>query len=161
MRKFLIAAAILLGSVAYGQHNEVLLIREKDDMTGEITTTPNRKIVLLNSEGTKGFSVLAYISKDMQLQHLAVMSAGLGVCTEKGELILLLEEDNRIQLKAWSKFNCEGVSYFALTEEDVRLLSRYPLVKIRFTNGKTFEQHTGQVPSKDVKYFITIIKQLE
>lgn len=161
MKKLLFASLMLMQALAYGQHKEVTIIKETDDMTGEVSIMPSRKIVLLNSTKTVGFSVLGFISKDMQLQHIAVMAAGLGACIDKSEIILLLEGDNRIVKRAWSKFNCEGNAYFSLADSDIDLLSKYALVKIRVTNGQTHSQYTSEVPAADAHYFIDIIKLID
>lgn len=160
MKKLLFASLMLMQAFAYGQHKEVTIIKETDDMTGEVSIMPSRKIVLLNDSKTVGFSVLVFISKDMQLEHIAVMAAGLGACIDKAEIILLLEGDNRIVKKAWNKFNCQGNAYFSLTDSDIALLSKYALLKIRVTNGQTHSQYTSEVPAADARYFIDIIKQL-
>ena len=160
MKKILFASLMLMQVFAYGQHKEVTIVKETDDMTGEVSIMPSRKIVLLNDSKTVGFSVLAFISKDMQLEHIAVMSAGLGTCVDKVEMIMLLEGDNRIVKKAWNKFNCEGNSYFSLNKGDIELLSKHQLIKVRVTNGQTHSQYTGEVPVADAHYFIDIIKLL-
>lgn len=158
MKKLLLAAMLLLQAAAYAQYKEVAIISEKDEMTGKETLYPSRNFVICNSSKSIGFTVLGFISADVRLTNIAIKMVGLGACADNSELIILFQDERRIVIRSWNKFNCEGNAYFMLTPSDVQLLSTYPMLKMRVTNGQNKEQYTGEVSIEDSHYFIDIIK---
>ena len=158
MKKLLLAAMLLFQTAAYAQYKEVAIISQKDEMTGKQTLYPSRNFVICNGSKSVGFTVMGFISADVRLTNIAIKMVGLGACADNSELIILFQDERRIVIKSWNKFNCEGNAYFMLTPSDVQLLGTYPMLKMRVTNGRTKDQYTGEVPPEDANYFIDIIK---
>lgn len=73
-----------------------------------------------------------------------VKLVGLGNCVEKVEMIILFENGEKIQRTSWNDFNCEGNCYYVFSQKELGMLMTMPISKIRFQNGRNYEQITGQ-----------------
>ena len=135
--------------------NTVSVVNVVDEMSGESFLTPSRKLVISNDELTKGFSITVHFSPTFKPTLTSEM-IGIGSCNEKDELIILLDDGEKINLISWKSFNCEGVGYFSLTNGMIKKLRNSPLSKIRITNGRSYDSYTKEVNDEDKNYFIQL-----
>ncbi|MES2004291.1 MAG: hypothetical protein V4450_07205 [Bacteroidota bacterium] len=115
------------------------------------------KSMLCSDDGKKGFIVrVGFNLKKDQVNYsgLTVKSAQIGSCVDKSTLIFLFEDDTKTTATAWNDFNCDGNSYFDFNGKMINELSQKKLKSIRFTNGRTFDSFTYDVPEKDRSFFI-------
>ena len=141
--------------------DSVYVIKETDAMSGETYAYGNRAFVVSNDESTKGFRIDTYIKSDLSFGMITVKMVNIGSCNENDEIIILFENGEKITKKSWKKFNCEGEAYFNLNESDIQLLRTQPMSKIRMTNGRSYDSYTGDVKSKDKRYFIQLFYALD
>jgi hypothetical protein len=90
-----------------------------------------------------------------------VTMVGIGTCNENDEIIILFENGEKITKKSWKKFNCNGEAYFNLTDKEIDLLKKIPMSKIRMSNGRSYDSYTGDVKTKDKRYFIQLFYALD
>jgi hypothetical protein len=121
----------------------------------------NRAFVVSNDVGKIGFRVDTYIRDNMTFGFIVVTMVGIGSCNENDEIIILFESGEKITKKSWKDFNCEGEAYFNLTEKEINLLKTQPISKIRMTNGRSYDNYTGDVKVKDKRYFIQLFYALD
>lgn len=154
----------LFTTVSVCQSDSVYIVQTVDEMTDEINVSCNRPFIVSNAAGNIGFEILPNINNNEIhgniLNGFIVFSKGIGRCNENDEMIILFETGDKITLKSWKKFNCDGVSYFKLNYSEYKLLKTTPIQKIRLTNGRTFDSYTGDVPKKNKRYFIQILNVL-
>jgi hypothetical protein len=74
----------------------------------------------------------------------------------KDILIFLFEDDTKLQITSWNKFNCEGKAYFNLTESDLDLLKAKNITAIRFNNGYTSNSLTYNMKKEEQGFFINV-----
>lgn len=141
--------------------DSVYVIKESDAMSGETYVYGNRSFIVANDESTKGFKVDTYIKSDLSFGMITVKMVNIGNCNENDEIIILFENGEKITKKSWKKFNCDGEAYFNLSESDIQVLRTQPISKIRMTNGRTYDSYTGDVKSKDKRYFIQLFYALD
>lgn len=141
--------------------DSVYVIKESDAMSGETYVYGNRAFIVANDESTKGFKVDTYIKSDLSFGMITVKMVNIGNCNENDEIIILFENGEKITKKSWKKFNCDGEAYFNLSESDIQVLRTQPISKIRMTNGRTYDSYTGDVKSKDKRYFIQLFYALD
>lgn len=156
MKKILLLLSLVLGItyISYAQKvDTTYVIKYVDEMTDQSSLFSNRKLIIANDTKTIGFTILVTMSKYIWIYTNMV---GLGSCNENDELIILLENGNRIKLTSRNDFNCKGDSYFVLTNDDILRLRLSPISKIRITNGRTFDNYTGEVEPQDKYYFIQL-----
>lgn len=79
---------------------------------------------------------------------------GIGGCVEKVTMIMQLENGEKITKVSWNKFNCEGNCFFRFTPDEIKLLQTIPITRVRFQNGRTYEQMTGE--PNNPRFFIEI-----
>jgi hypothetical protein len=91
---------------------------------------------------------------------LTAISKGLGTCVQNSELIFLFEDGTKISTKSWNDFNCKGDSYFDLKSSLLDNIAK-PLKAIRFTEGRSYESYTHEVPVEDKNYFVDVKAALE
>lgn len=152
---------MLLTFAANAQQDSVYIVKQKDDMKGITYYTPNRAMGVINIETKQSIKIQPYLNNDGSIKTLYVKTKYIGTCNENDELILLLENEYRVISKSWKSFNCEGESYFNITEKDMQMLKEYPVNKIRFTNGRSNESYTDIMPDKNKRYFIQLLKSIE
>jgi len=122
------------------------------------------KIILCSEDGKKGFSIRVSFEKkkdEVKYQGLTVISAGIGNCMEKDELIFLFEDDSKYSLKSWQDFNCAGKSYFDLYGKFFDEFNSKKIKAIRLTNGRSYESYTYKPTSTEASYFIEVKQALD
>jgi hypothetical protein len=153
--------AACVAAMSFAQTDSVFIVREYDAVSGKTYTYTNRSFVVSNQEATIGFKVDVYLRENLSFGFLTAEMFGLGGCNEHDEIILLLENGERIKIRSWKGFNCKGDAYFNLSRSEINLLSKVPLSKIRMTNMRSFESYTGDVKDKDKRYFIQMFHALD
>ena len=157
-----VAIALCLASVlVFGQTDSVHVVQQTDGMSGKTYTYSSRDFVCANETRSQGFKVIPVIDNDIFCKWIAVKMVGIGSCNENDEMIILFDSGEKIIKKSAHKFNCEGDAYFNLSDADVRLLKTQSMSKIRLTNGRGYESYTGDVSSKNKRYFIQLFNALE
>jgi hypothetical protein len=132
------------------------LLYYKDIMTDkEYIYSKDR--ILYTEDAKKGFSVSIswnFEKSKVNYNGISVKSVGIGNCVENDDLIILFEDNTKVSLKSWNKFNCNGNSYFDLNTKELNNLNKR-IKAIRFQNGRTFESSTYEVSKeKDITFFI-------
>jgi hypothetical protein len=150
---------IFLCSNVYAQDN-VKMLYYKDIMTDKEYIYTKERILCLEGE-KKGFVVkVSFEIKKGVYKYggITVKSVGIGNCVENNDLIILFENDTKINLKSWNKFNCEGNSYFDINGSELNNLTKR-IKAIRFQNGRTFESLTVLLEKENDKTFFIDVKQ--
>lgn len=149
-------------AVIVSAQEPVQVVKAVDSMTGEYFYTQNRKLVSVDREEGKGLAIGVFINNDGQIiKDLMVKAVGIGDCMEKDKLILQLADGTLITKTSWKNFNCEGTAYFNLTPADISNLRHSKLVKVRITNGRTYDSYTGTITGKDCEYFQDLLQSME
>ena len=150
MKKLLVITVLLQGLFSNAQ--QYVVEHSVDEMTKNEYYIPTEKMIIANKEKTKGFVVtpnFKFEQGKLILQSLIVKSFVGSSCVEKSTLYFLLENGKVITLNSWNKFNCDGTSYFDLTDEDLKNLSESKVKLVRFVNGYEYEEfQTIQVQKK-------------
>jgi hypothetical protein len=55
---------------------------------------------------------------------IMINSFGIGTRIEKDELTFLFEDNTKVSLLSWNKFNCKGASYFDLNASELSNLNK-------------------------------------
>mgnify|MGYP000906159275 FL=1 len=170
MRKLLLGAILLFSTIGFTQVktevkkidvDSIYIKKYVDIMTDKTYLFPSKKIVLLNDNNKMGFSVRGEIRNGFKFDGISVKQFGIGNCDENDELIILFDNGSKIIKKSWNEFNCEGNSYFNLNQDDINLLRKQTISKIRLTNGRTYESYTGDVEKSSKRYFIQLFYAID
>jgi hypothetical protein len=145
----------------FAQPDSVYVIKRSDAMNGKTYIYGSRNFVVANDTKEEGFIVDTYINDNLSIQMITVVMVGIGSCNENDEIIILFENGEKIVKKSWKSFNCDGEAYFNINELEMKLLRTIPMAKIRMTNGRSFDSYTGDVISKDKRYFIQLLYALD
>lgn len=158
MKKLLLNLVLLISLSAFSQTTTPYVIEHcKDKMTDKEYYFAQRKLICANSEKTKGFT----ITPNFKAEKGGIKSGGfmcknvnIGSCDENDSLIILFEDDTKITLNSWNKFNCEGNSYFDFSESELNQLSTKKVNTIRFSNGRSYESLTVTLKEDQKDYFL-------
>ena len=126
-------------------------------MTDKEYYFPQRKLICANTEKTKGFTISPnFKSADGKIVNNGFMckNVNIGSCDEKDNLIILFEDDTKITLTSWNKFNCDGNAYFNFTDSELSELSTKKVTTIRFSNGRSYESLTVPLKEDQKDYFV-------
>lgn len=138
----------------------VYIAKLVDEMSDRVYYSPSKAIVLRNEK--QGFRVELTLTgkseRELKVSGIDFKSVGVGNCMENDTFIILFENGEKISRKSWQKFNCEGRSYFDLTDEDIEKLATLPVAKIRLENGRDYKSMTGEVPKSDRNYFVQAVR---
>jgi hypothetical protein len=160
MKKTIISALALFTISAYSQTEKPFVIEHCiDKMTDKEYFLSSKNFVCANSQKTEGFVITnAFKSVDGKLQQNGIIlkNIGIGNCDEKDELIFLFEDNSKITITAWNKFNCEGRAYFDLSENDLNLLKSKKVNAIRFKNGYSSESLTYSLKKEEQSFFVNV-----
>ena len=154
-----------LSLMSFGQaqsKDSVYVVKEVDVMSNKTHIYGSRNFVCANESQKIGFIVSTHINSDnVSFSMITATMVGIGGCNENDEIIILFDSGEKIIKKSWKKFNCNGETYFNMTEKEIQLLRTQTLSKIRMTNGRTYDSYTGDVKQKDKRYFIQLFYALD
>jgi hypothetical protein len=158
MKKLLLNLVLLTSLSAFSQTTTPFIIEHcKDKMTDKEYFFSQKKLICANPEKTKGFTITPSFRADngtMINNGFICKNVNIGSCDEKDNLIILFEDDSKISLTSWNKFNCEGTVYFNLTDSDLKELSTKKMSSIRFSNGYSYESLTSVLKQDQKDYFV-------
>ena len=161
MKKIILTMSITMFALfinAQEVSDSIYIINEVDEMSGKKYSSVNLNLVVYNEVKTKGFKITPFI-KENKVAMLAIKAVNFSGCNENDELIFLFESGERLVIRSWNKFNCEGKAYYNLDKEQINLLNSNKISKIRFTSGKSFDSVTGEPSMSD--YFIKLFAHIE
>lgn len=144
---------------SFAQSDSVIIYKSIDDMSDKVYFIPSIKMIVSNSDKTKGFSITPSINSDFKFSGITLKNVGIGSCNEKNELIILFEDSVKITVKSWNDFNCKATSYFEFDKEKQEKLKSKKILKIKFTNGRTFDSFSEKVNQQD--YFIQLFNLID
>jgi hypothetical protein len=118
-------------------------------------------------DAKKWFLVEPIIKKNdadkIECTGLFIKFSGIGACNQNDELDFLFADGSKLKIKAFNQFACKNNSGFFIDSTDalggtltsINLLNK-PVRSIRFTNGKTYDNLTVDLPVKDHGYFMEL-----
>lgn len=134
-----------------------------DIMSGKKYVFGSKKLIC-SEDGKTGFSIrISWDDKNGLIKYsgLSLVHVNIGNCSENDKLIILFEDDSKIELTSWQSFNCEGNSYFDFANNKFGSLNTKKIKAIRFTNGKSFDSYTYKIVNEDeATFFIQAKKAL-
>ena len=119
----------------------------------------SKNFVGTNTQKTQAFVITpSFKSVDgkMVQNGFILKNIGIGNCDEKDNLIFLFEDNTKLEISMWNKFNCEGKAYFNLSESDLDLLKSKNISAIRFNNGYTYNSLTYNMKKEEQGFFINV-----
>lgn len=160
MKKLIIIALALFSFNTYCQTATPFVIEHCiDKMTDKEYFLSSKNFVCTNTEKTKGFVITNQfkgVNGNLKPNGLIVKNIGIGNCDEKDELIFLFDDDTKITITSWNKFNCEGKAYFDLSESDLDILKSKKVTAIRFKNGYSYDSLTYVLKKEEQGFFINV-----
>jgi len=158
MKKVMLGLSLMISLLAYSGNDSIYVMSVPDEMTDRTYYMVNEFLIVANEEKTVGFKIEPYLKVPTDMEHVIVTMVNIGGCNENDEMIILFENGEKITKKSWKKFNCKGKAYFSFTDEDKKLLSSVPVLKIRITNGRDYKSYTGNV--EDTRYFVKLFESM-
>lgn len=169
MKKLLLISTIAISAMQLKAQDSTKVVINKDsayvvetidELANKTMYWADRLLVITDGAHT-GFGLGIHINNQGEPSMITSKSVNIGRCTEKDELIMLFENGEKIVVKSWAEFNCEGTGYYNLTDAQYDLLRHVEVKTIRITNGRTFDSYTGAVPNKNKRYFIQVLYALD
>jgi hypothetical protein len=158
MKKLLLNLVLLISLSAFSQTTIPFVIEHcKDKMTDKEYYFTQKKLICANLEKTKGFTITPNFKAEKgsyKNNGFMCKNVNIGSCDENDSLIILFEDDTKITLNSWNKFNCEGNAYFDFTESQLTDLSIKKVNTIRFANGHSYESLTIVLKEEQKDYFV-------
>lgn len=158
MKKLLLNLVLLVSLSAFSQTSTPFVIEHCiDKMTDKEYYFVQKKLICANPEKSKGFAITPNFKAEngsMVNNGIICKNVNIGSCDENDSLIILFEDDTKITLTAWNKFNCEGNAYFNFSESELTELSTKKVNTIRFINGRSYESLTILLKKDEKDYFI-------
>lgn len=133
---------------------------EKDAMTDKEYVMFHESL-LCSENGKDGFLLsvgLQIKNGKVKYSGIRVISAGIGTCNEKDQLIFLFEDGTKYSMTSWNEFNCKGNSWFDLYSKEFDKLNTKKVTHIRFTNGRSYDSFTYTLKPDEMGYFIKCLE---
>jgi hypothetical protein len=160
MKKTIITALALFTISAYSQTEKQFVIEHCiDKMTDREYFLSTKNFVGANSQKTQGFVITnSFKGVDGKLEQNGIIlkNIGIGNCDENDELIFLFDDESKITITSWNKFNCEGKVYFNLRDSEYDLLKSKKVTAIRFKNGYSYESLTYTLKKEEQGFFVNV-----
>lgn len=162
--KPLLPLFLLVCSTAFSQ--KLTIKRTIDKMDDSEHYVASKSLKLIGS--TRGWLTIDPIlakndSNKIECTGLYVIFSGIGACNENDVLDILFVDGKKMKVKAYNEFHCNNTSAFFIDKSnslgeclaDISSLNK-AVKSIRFMNGKTFDNLTVDLPTKDKNYFIEL-----
>lgn len=158
MRKILLSAVLFAATSTMAQTVTPFIIEHCiDKMTDNEYYFAQKKLICATADKTKGFTIVPNFRTTggaFENNGLICKNVNIGNCDENDSLIILFDDNSKITLTSWNKFNCEGNAYFSLEDSELSLLSTKKVNTIRFMNGYSYESLTVTLKPEQKDYFI-------
>lgn len=157
MKKLLLSLVLLTSLNIFAQTSPFILEHCIDKMTDKEYYFTKTKLICSNENKTQGFTLTPMFKmKNNELIHNGIncKSVNIGNCNEGDKLIFMFEDDTKITVVSWNKFNCDGNAYFDFSNDDINLFSTKKIKAIRFINGRGFESFTYTLKETEKNYLI-------
>lgn len=135
-----------------------------DEMTDKTFFSPSANIPIVSDDNQKGFALSLMIKEvngKLVQDGLSVLMINIGRCVENNELIIMFADSTKLTLVSWNKFNCDGNAWYNLSEKQYKKISENKIIKIKVTNGYSYESLVGEVPEDADEYFINLDKRMK
>jgi hypothetical protein len=139
---------LLLASISLKSQDSVYVVKVVDDMSDDSFYTPSKNMVCATTDKKTGISLSVFFDEkndELTIAEIKVVMINIGNCVENNELIILFENEEKIKLMSWNKFNCDGDAWFRLNDDQRELLAKNRIKKIKITNGRTYESYTHEL----------------
>ncbi len=162
--KLLLPLLLLLCSNTFAQ--KLTIKKEIDKMDDSEHYVASRSLKLI-SPTSKWFTIDPILAKNdsnkIECTGLYITYSGIGKCNENDIMDILFVDGKKIKIKAYNQFHCANTSAFFIDKSntlgecltDISLFNK-PIKSIRFMNGKTYDNLTVDLPSKDQGYFMEL-----
>ena len=153
---------LLLLTLSTAAAAQITIEKEVDYMTDKVSYEASERFYVADNERTSGFAIDVVIdieNEKLYSKGLIVTTADLGGCNEDNDLIILFTDGSRMNLKSFSKFNCDEVAFFYLDLQQEAYIATKRIKKMRFRNGYSYETYTAEVEVQD--YFIQLYDAIE
>jgi hypothetical protein len=160
--KPLLPLLLLVCSSSFAQ--KLTIKKQVDKMDDSEHYTASRSLKLV-SPTKKWFAIDPILAKDdsneIVCTGLYITYSGIGACNENDVMDILFTDSKKLKIKAYNQFHCGNTSAFFIDKSmgdclaDISQLVK-PIKSIRFTNGKTYDNLTVDLPLKDQGYFIEL-----
>jgi hypothetical protein len=161
MKKLLFTLVLLISISAFSQKATPFIIEHcKDAMTDVEYLFSQKKLICANASKTQGFTITPKLKSEegsIILSGLMCENVNIGNCDENDKLIFLFEDNTKITLISFNKFNCKGNAYFDFENGQLSELSTKKIKDIRFSNGYSFESLTVSLRQDQQDYFLKAI----
>jgi len=139
-------------------------------MDGEVYYSASKGLKAVK-DAKKWFLIEPIIKKNeedkVECTGLFIKFSGIGACNQNDVLDFLFEDGSRLQIKAWNQFGCKSNSGFFIDSTNalgecltsIKLLNK-AVKSIRFSNGRTHDNLTVDLPLKDRNYFVELNEAL-
>lgn len=135
--------------------SKIHVSKEVDDMTDKVYYYPSEKLIC--QDKSRGFSLKFNIDgktdNSIKVGGISVKVIGLE-CVEKTELLFLFEDDSKLSVTSWNKFNCKGNAWYKLTSVQLKSMSTKKIKKVRVQNGHNFKSYTHELSNEQSSYLI-------
>ena len=161
MKKIILLLIGLITCVNYSLFSQtvidtVCVIKITDSMSDKSGLMATYPLVISNENTTKGFSLTPmFLSFGLGI-YLNSKMYGFSGCNENDKLIIVLENNEKINLISHNSFNCTGEGSFKLSRSIIKKLRTSPLYKIRITNGRSGDSYTDTVSINYKYYFLQL-----
>lgn len=156
---------ILLSITTTHLFSQSLTIKRTIDKMDDSEYFEASKSLKLVGASNKWFVIEPMLAKNdsnkIECRGLYIRFSGIGSCNDNDVMDFLFMDGSKLKIKAFNEFHCKGTSAFIVSNvfsESLQSISALnkPIKSIRFTNGRTFDNLTVDVPAKDKKYFIEL-----
>lgn len=160
--KPLLPLLLLLCLNSFAQKLSIKKHVDKMDDSEHYAASRSLKLV---SPTKKWFSIDPIMTKNdsnrIECTGLYITYSGIGACNENDVMDILFVDGRKLKIKALNQFHCGNTSAFFIDKSmseclaDIAILAK-PIKSIRFTNGKTYDNLTVDLPLKDQGYFMEL-----
>jgi hypothetical protein len=136
------------------QTDSIYVSESKDEMTGKISYSLSRKLIL--EDGKDNVEISLFVEKANNKFYQDGLGAIIDIgsqCVDDNEIIVLFDDESKMTINSWNDFNCDGYGFFRLTTNQCELLSTKKIKKIRVENGQNSETMTVEL-EKNKDYFV-------
>lgn len=160
---------IAISNISYSQTTTNNLCYNIDEFDDKKTLLGGTTIFYTDGGNLKNEGILLQPTFDssnkLKLQTLIIQiyDTRITCLDEENTLDIIFEDDSKVKLVSWNKFNCEGTSYFDLSKKNIDDFKTKKLKAIRYTDVRNFNKITVKenLTENNSKFIMNILNEID
>jgi hypothetical protein len=172
MKKLLLLLLLLINYTSYSQTENTiskLVCKKVDEFTDKVSFSSEGSMLMyedggnMKSEGMIGVLFLSEKKGKIVPSTFYLKVIGIEGCIDEGSTLdIIFDNDEKLQLVNWNKFNCDGTNYFDIRSKE-ELFKKNKIKALKYTNKRNYNSMIVRenIDDENSSYLMNLLLELD